>query len=157
MRRKTKLIWISFRFLLFAAAASLAAYIPFKYATQLHAIEGIYAFLFPLSSVVALAGLLLAFKPELGFNLPLWLRTATSAIAVGWIATGVICVPSLARTTLTAPFQGIFATFHMTAQHIFLSLSVTFMLLVPQAVYGWFRAPLPAAQEELEKTVPSEG
>ena len=52
-----------FRVALFAAALSLAAYIPYKYATQLHAITGLYAFLFPLASVLAAAGMLLAMKP----------------------------------------------------------------------------------------------
>ncbi len=151
-----KRLWLVFRVLLLGAAASLAAYIPYKYATQLHAIEGIYFYLFPLSSVVALAGILLAWKPELGFTLPIWLRTATSAIAVGWIATGVICVPSLAKTTMAAPLKGLFATFHMTTQHIFLSLVVTFMLLVPQAVHSWFRVEAKLPDRERE-TVPSEG
>lgn len=148
--------WRIFRFLVLAAAASLAVYIPFKYATQLHAIEGIYAFLFPLSSLVALAGIGLAWKPETAFRAPLWIRAAVSVVAVGWIATGVLCIPSLTRTTMAAPLAGFIATFHMTAQHVFLSLSVTFMLLVPHTVYGWFRQPTPEVDGSREKTVPSE-
>ena len=53
----------AFRIALFAAAASLAAYIPYKYATQLHAIQGLYAFLFPLSAILAAAGIALAVRP----------------------------------------------------------------------------------------------
>ena len=53
-----------FRAALFAAAASLAAYIAYKFATQLHAIDGLYAFLFPLSSLLAAAGIILAVKPR---------------------------------------------------------------------------------------------
>ena len=156
MSRDKAFAWRFFRFLVLAAAASLAVYIPFKYATQLHAIDGIYAFLFPLSSLVALAGLALAWKPALGLRIPLWLRAGTSVIAVGWIATGVLCIPSLTRTTMAAPLAGLFATFHMTAQHIFLSLSVTLLLLAPQAVHGWFRQPLPTPKKAVrEKAAPS--
>ena len=42
--------WL-FRIALFAAAARLAACIPYKYATQLHAVDGLCAFLFPLSAL----------------------------------------------------------------------------------------------------------
>ncbi len=157
MAERKQLSWNLFRFLLFAAAASLAAYIPFKYATQLHAIEGIYFYLFPLSSVVALAGILLAWKPVDAFRLPLWLKAATSAIAIGWIATGVVCIPSLAKTTMSAPALGLFATFHMVAQHVFLSLSVTFLLLVPHSFYAWFGKAVPAPEGEAAAEVaPSE-
>ena len=52
--------WWIFRTALFASAASLAIYIGYKYATQLHTLEGFYAFLFPLSSVLAVAGMVLA-------------------------------------------------------------------------------------------------
>ena len=81
-------LWGSCRFILLALVVSLPAYVPFKYATQLHAIDGLYALLFPFSSVIALAGIALAVRPALGFQLPLWLRAGVSVLSVGWIATG---------------------------------------------------------------------
>ena len=54
----------AFRIALFVAAASLALYIPYKYATELHAISGLYAYLFPLSGVLAVFGMILAVRPQ---------------------------------------------------------------------------------------------
>ncbi len=55
---------IFLRVILLLLAATLAFYIPFKYATQLHAATGIYAFLFPLSGLLAIAGITLSVKPQ---------------------------------------------------------------------------------------------
>lgn len=143
--------WLGFRILLLAAAVSLAIYIPFKYATQLHAIEGIYAFLFPFSSLVALTGIVLALRPDLAFNTPRVLSSAVGAISAMWIATGVVCIPSLMQTTLSTPMLGAFATFHMLGQHVFLSLGVIFLLLAPGFVYRIFGRPLPVAPESLKE------
>lgn len=131
-------LWTGFRITLFAAALSLAGYIPYKYLTQLHAIEGLYAFLFPLSTILVIAGLALSVRPDLAFRLPLLGRAITAAIAVGWMATGVLCVPSLTATALHSPLAGGFAMFHMITQHIFLSVSVAMLVLVPSATMVWF-------------------
>jgi hypothetical protein len=136
--RKRRPIWTAFRVALFAAALSLAGYIPYKYLTQLHAIEGLYAFLFPLSSILVVAGLTLSLRPDVAFRLPLVGRALIAAIATGWIATGVLCIPSLTRMALQSPVGGAFAMFHMVTQHVFLSLSVAMLVLVPSTMMTQF-------------------
>lgn len=137
-KRERRKAWNFFRFVLLAAAVSLLAYIPYKYATGLHATQGVYFYLFPLSGVVALLGIVLSVRPALGFRLPLWARAGVATVAMGWIATGILCIPSLTRMTLAAPLAGLFATFHMAAQHLFLSGAVVFLLLAPHSVYSLF-------------------
>ena len=136
------LAWI-FRGALFATAASLAAYIVFKYATQLHAITGLYAFLFPLSSVLAVAGIVLAVRPRTGCDCSTPMRAGAGALAVLWLATGVICVPSLIEMAADAPVNGTFAMFHMVAQHVFLSLSVLAFAFAPRAMLRLLGIPQP--------------
>jgi hypothetical protein len=123
---------IVFRVLLFAAAASLAAYIPYKYATQLHAIAGMYAFLFPLSGVLAVAGMWLAIRPQSSCSCNVPMRGGVSALTLLWMGTGLLCVPSLTMSVLENPAAGLFASFHMVAQHVFLSLSLLAFMLAPE-------------------------
>lgn len=132
--------WVIFRVALLAAAVSLGFYIPYKYATQLHAVQGLYAFLFPLSSVLVVLGIALSVRPELAFRIPGPGRAAVAALAAGWIATGMLCVPSLTKQAMSIPVAGLFATFHMLAQHVFLSLSVAALVVVPAAVFAQFGA-----------------
>ncbi len=121
----------TFRLALFAAAASLAVYIPYKFATQLHAITGIYAFLFPLSVLLAAAGIVLAVKPEKACDCGVSMRAGVGALSVLWLATGVLCVGSLAAAVMEHPMHGSIATFHMLTQHVFLSLSLIAFALLP--------------------------
>ena len=121
-----------FRIVLFAAGATLAAYIPFKYATQLHAVTGLYAFLFPLSSILALAGMVLAIRPQTGCDCSTIVRTGAGGLAILWLATGLLCVPSLTEMTLKSPAGGAIASGHMLLQHVFLSLSVLAFALLPR-------------------------
>lgn len=125
---------LTFRVLLFGAAASLAVYIPFKYATQLHAVTGLYAFLFPLSGLLAAAGIVLSLRPRAACALNLSMRFGLGSVAVLWSATGALCLPSLAASVARAPAAGLLATFHMTAQHLFLSLTVLAFAIAPQAL-----------------------
>ena len=136
------LVWI-FRGALFATAASLAGYIVFKYATQLHAITGLYAFLFPLSSALAVAGIVLAVRPRTACDCSTGTRAGFGALAVLWLVTGVICVPSLLELTADSPASGTFATFHMVAQHIFLSFSVLAFAFAPRAMVRILGVPAP--------------
>lgn len=122
--------WI-FRVALFAAATSLAVYIPYKYATQLHALSGIYAFLFPLSALLAAAGIVVAVKPEKACDCGVSMRAGIGALSVLWLATGVLCVSSLAVAVMDHPLHGSIATFHMLVQHVFLSLSLIAFALMP--------------------------
>lgn len=124
----------TFRLALFAAAASLAAYIPYKYATQLHAVEGLYAVLFPFSALLAAAGMVLALRPRTACQCSMSARAGFGALAVLWLGTGLLCVPSLMASVASAPAGGLLASFHMLAQHVFLSLSVLAFAVAPQAM-----------------------
>ena len=123
--------WI-LRAALFLAAASLAAYIPYKYATQLHAVTGFYAFLFPLSALLAAAGIFAAVKPDKGCDCSVPVRSGVAALSLLWLATGVMCVGSLTEAVIEHPMHGSIATFHMMAQHVFLSLMLLALALAPQ-------------------------
>ena len=125
--------WL-FRVALFAAAASLAAYIPYRYATQLHAVSGLYAFLFPLSALLAAAGLILAVKPAKACDCGATLRTSVAALAGIWLATGLLCVGTLAQSILANPLHGSIASFHMLTQHVFLSLALIAFAWAPQSM-----------------------
>lgn len=131
-----------FRCALFAAALSLAAYIPYKYATQLHAITGLYAFLFPLASVLVAAGMLLAMKPGKACDCSTMVRSGVGAVAALWMVTGVLCIPSLMEATSALPESGLFATFHMTVQHVFLSLSILAFAFAPRTMAKLLGVPI---------------
>jgi len=119
---------------LFATAASLALYIPYKYATQLHAIVGLYAFLFPLSALLAMAGLVFAVKPGKACDCGVTMRSGIAALSVLWLATGVMCAGMLTRAILEQPLQGSIATLHMLVQHVFLSLVLIAFAWAPESV-----------------------
>ena len=138
------------RIAIFAAAVSLLAYVPYKYLTQLHALRGLYAFLFPLSSFVAIAGIGIAIDSRIVLKLPWLARAGIGSIATLWLVTGILCVPSLVETALTSPATGLFAMFHMAAQHVFLSLAVVATLLTPQAAKRWLGDNLIIAPERAD-------
>ena len=121
----------AYRMALFAAAAWLAVYIPFKYATQLHAIDGLYGVAFPLSSLLAVAGMIFAWKPKAACDCGAPVRAGVGAIATLWLVTGMLCVKSLADGIVENPFRGTFATFQMVAQHVFLSLTLLAFAFIP--------------------------
>lgn len=123
-----------FRIGLFAAAASLAGYIPYKYATQLHTAQGLYGFMFPLSAVLAAAGIVLAFRPRKACDCSVGVRAGVGVLAGLWLVAGVICVPALAEAVAKNPAGGLFATFQMFAQHVFLSLSVLAFAVAPRTM-----------------------
>ncbi len=121
----------TFRVALFASAAWLALYIPFKYATQLHAVGGLYGFVFPLSSALALAGMILAWKPNSACDCSVPIRAGVGAIAALWLVTGMLCVNSLADGIAQNPLRGTFAAFQMVAQHVFLALGLLAFAFMP--------------------------
>ena len=136
--RKLSFAQVFFKAALLVSAVSLLVYIPYKYVTHLHALKGLYAFVFPLSPVVAVAGIALALFPQRVLKLPSFVRAGIISIATVWMITGLLCVPTLVGQTLLAPASGLFATFQMIAQHIFLSLSVVVLVLAPDVNRGWF-------------------
>ena len=131
-----------FRIALFGAALTLAAYVPYKYATQLHAITGLYAFLFPLASVLAAAGMLLAMKPGKACDCSTMVRSGVGAVSALWMVTGVLCIPSLMEATSALPTSGMFATFHMVVQHVFLSLSILAFAFAPRTMAKLLGVPI---------------
>lgn len=148
--------WMVYRIGMFLAAASLAVYIPYKYATQLHAISGLYALLFPLSGILAILGMVYAVRPGLALRTPVVLRAIVGGLAVGWIATGALCIPSLTEQVVQSPGAGLFAVFHMSTQHIVLSFLVAALALAPQALYRQFGVPVPElATDTAEEPAPA--
>jgi len=140
-----------FRVALFAAAASLAAYIPFKYATQFHVMKGFYGFVFPFSAILAVTGMALALKPAAACscNFGVSARAALGSVSVLWLVTGLLCA-----TTLVAKFpisigSGAFAVFHMTVQHIFLSATVFTFVVAP----AWMARKLAVADRSAAPSV----
>ena len=116
---------------LFLLAASLAVYLPYKYATQFHAITGLYAFAFPLSGVLAFASMALAVRPEAACSCSGSMRAGVGGIAALWMVVGLLCVPSLAEMIREMPLGGAFATFHMTMQHVVLSAAILAFAVAP--------------------------
>jgi hypothetical protein len=137
-----------FRVALFAAAASLAMYIPYKYATQLHAVEGFYALLFPLSALLAVVGMVVAVKPARARDCGVPMRSGVAALSVLWLATGLMCVGTLTAAVVEHPLHGSIAAFHMLAQHVFLSLALIAFALAPQRVARALGVATPAARPQ---------
>ena len=131
------------RALLFLSAASLALYIPFKYATQLHAITGLYAFLFPLSGLLAAAGIVLAVKPEAACDCSTMTRIGGGGLAMGWMATGLMCTASLTEMVKEMPLGGSIAMVHMLAQHVVLSMAILAFAIAPARTARMSGAPEP--------------
>lgn len=120
------------RFVLLASALSLAAYIVYKLATQLHATQGIYFAVFPLSSLLAAAGIVLATQPQTACSCSKMTRFTMGALAAGWAATGLVCSPALVEAIGNSPAAGLFATLHMLVQHVLLSGFIIAFALWPR-------------------------
>ena len=140
---RTQVLGRIFRAALFAAAASLAAYIGYKYATQLHAVQGLYAFLFPWSTLLATAGIVFAVKPQKACECGATMRSGIAALSLLWLAAGLMCIGALADAVVAHPLRGSIATFQMLAQHVFLSLALIAFAAMPGRVarFGLAGAP----------------
>lgn len=134
---------IVLRVVLFLSAATLALYIPFKYLTQLHATTGIYAFLFPLSGLLAIAGITLSVKPQTACDCSTMTRGGAGVLAVGWMATGLMCVSSLSEMVLEVPLGGTIAMVHMLTQHVVLSMAILAFAIWPRRTAILFGTPMP--------------
>jgi len=124
--------WKAMRLLLLLAGLSLALYMPWKAATQYASLESIYGPWFLQGAVVAVAGILFMARPGLAPGVPLWLRLGVGVAALLWMRTGLACTPSLVASIQQSVLSGGFATFHMMAQHIFLSAGVLGMAAAPK-------------------------
>jgi len=120
-----------FRSALFAAATSLAVFIFYKLATTLHATEGLYAFMFPWSALLALAGITLAVKPEASCDCSVPMRSGMGTIAALWMATGAMCGPHIVDMAAHSPMQALYVGSLMTTQHIFLSSVILAFAFAP--------------------------
>jgi len=129
------------RAILFLSAATLALYIPFKYATQLHAVTGLYAILFPLSGLLAMSGMVLAVKPEAACDCSAMTRIGGGGLAVSWMATGLMCTASLTEMVSEVPLGGTVAMVHMLAQHVVLSMAILGFAIAPRQTAHMFGAP----------------
>ncbi len=134
---------IFLRVVLFLSAATLALYIPFKYATQLHAITGIYAFLFPLSGLLAIAGITLSVRPQTACDCSTMTRGGAGVLAAGWMMTGLMCISSLTEMVQEVPLGGTVAMVHMLAQHVVLSMAIIAFAIWPRQTAISFGAPMP--------------
>ena len=140
---------IFLRVILFLSAATLALYIPFKYATQLHAATGIYAFLFPLSGLLAIAGITLSVKPRTACDCSTMTRGGAGVLAVGWMVTGLLCISSLSAMVREMPLGGTIAMVHMLAQHVVLSMAILAFAIWPRRTAILFGAPLPVPARDI--------
>ena len=153
--RRTQILRRLFRVALFAAAASLGAYIPFKYATQMHAVTGFYAFIFPFSALLAAAGIVAAVNPDKACDCGPTVRSGIAALSVLWLATGMLCVSALADGVMSHPLRGSLATFQMTAQHVFLSLSLIAFAWMPRRVAVALGAEAVSSRETVPSATPA--
>lgn len=128
----TKRRWKVIRALLVLAGLSLAFYMPWKALTQYDRLSDIYGPWFLQGMVVAVAGTLFAWRPGFAGRVPLLLRAAVAISALLWMRTGLACTPYLLKTIQTSLGPGLFAWFHMFAQHVFLSLGVVAFAIAPR-------------------------
>lgn len=151
------------RLALAITAISLWAYIPYRYAVRPPAGEGFlgtaYALLFPLASLLAAGALAIAVRPRL---LSRWneanrgviaTRWVVGAYAASWLVMGLACVPSLSALAAKAPMQGLFATLHMTAQHVFLGLVALTATRAPATLHSFLAGASTSSSEA--RTAPS--
>lgn len=153
--RQTHIFGWLFRVALFAAAASLAVYIPFKYATQLHAVTGFYAFIFPFSALLAAAGIVVAVKPQRACECGPTVRSGIAALSVLWLVTGMLCVSALVDAVMSHPLRGSMATFQMATQHVFLSLSLIAFAWVPRRMAAALGSEVVSPREPIPGATPA--
>ena len=131
---KTRRRWQVLRALLVLAGLSLMAYMPLKALTQYDKLSDIYGPWFLQGMVVAVAGTLFAYRPGFAARLPLVVRAAVAVSALLWLRTGLACTPHLITTIQASLGPGLVAWFHMSTQHVFLSLGVVAFAIVPKAL-----------------------
>lgn len=138
--------WNVFRALLLLSASGLMAYVAYRYTLFSPPDHGtLYGKIFPLALVLALLGITLAARPHLCEGMRGQRRKAAcSAVTVFggvWMATGVMCVRSLAAGMVAAPLGGAFDMLHMLSDHVFLPLAVCALAWAPARVARWLGAP----------------
>lgn len=136
-------------------AVSLWVYIPYRYATRPPEFDGAlgigYAILFPLSALLAWWAFRAGLAPDRVSALgegprARGLRGILGGYGAAWLVMGLMCVPSLAALSAVSPAQGLFATLHMTAQHVFLGLVAVTSAWRPHAMARLLDGTSPAAR-----------
>lgn len=128
------------RVLLALTAVSLFVYVPYRYVTRPPEFGGFlgtsYALLFPLSVLLAGLALQAAWRPRVLDRLESAGRGTAGRWGLGvyggaWVLMGLMCVPSLTALAAHSPVEGLFATIHMTAQHVFLGFGALAVAVDP--------------------------
>lgn len=136
-RRSRRSGWI-LRLALGLTALSLWAYIPYRYAVRPPVFDGfigaVYAILFPLSALLALGALAVAWRPAIVSRLRDTTLKAVGVFGGAWLLMGFLCVPRLTALTAVEPVKGSISMVHMTAQHVFLGVMAMAVAWLPQAV-----------------------
>lgn len=156
------------RVLLGLIALSLLLYVPYRYAVNppgFGSFSGaVYATLFPLSMVLAAAALVVSLRPGLlgrlrGGGLPgsAGFRWTLGLYGAGWMAIGMMCVPSLTALTASEPLQGLFAMTHMTAQHVVLGFAAIATAWRPDLVGSLLGVEMPDRARAAPATAATEG
>ena len=131
---KSRRRWRLIRWALLLAGLSLALYMPWKAVTSFDKLQDIYGPWFLQGAVVAVTGLFFTLKPGFAARLPLLLRAAVAISALLWMRTGLACTPHLIKTIQASLGPGLFASFHMFVQHIFLAAGVVAFAVAPRAL-----------------------
>lgn len=134
------------RVLFALTALSLLFYVPYRYAVRPPEFGGVfgtgYALLFPLSAVLAVATLAAAWKPDLLRGLDGAgsgsRRAALGLYGGSWVLMGLMCLPTLTALAAVSPVEGLFATIHMTAQHVLLGFGAVAVAVDPSTAAGIF-------------------
>jgi len=124
---------------LLLASLALFAYIVFRYTLYLPPDHGsVYGKIFPLATLLAASGIALAVQPFFLRDLPgpggTVLRAGLTGLSGLWMATGLLCVRSLARGAVAAPLGGTFDLLHLVSDHVLLPLGIVALVWVPAQV-----------------------
>jgi hypothetical protein len=147
--------WRGFRILLFLAGLSLVGYVGYRYSFFQPPDHGsLYGTIFPLSLLLAVVGMVLAFQPYALARVPgqagMALRSGLTVYGGAWMATGLMCASSLAKGMAEVPLGGSIDMLHMLFQHVFLPVAVVALAWAPERVGRWLGAreehPIAAAE-----------
>lgn len=146
-----------FRLALGAAAISLVAYVPYRYAVRPPRLHGImmsgYTILFPLAAILAIAALVVAARPatvEALGRAPAGLRAALAVFGLAWLVVGMACTPRMAMRAGAEPLVWGIAILQMTAQHVLLGLAAAAAAWRPDAVAALLLGHPPAGVRAVE-------
>lgn len=137
--------WMTFRAVLLLSGLSLVGYVAYRYTLfQPPSAGSLYGTIFPLSLLLAGAGIVLAVRPDTldqlrgprGFAV----RGGLTAFGAVWMATGAMCVASFARAIPEAPLGGTIDMVHMLSDHVVLPLGIAALAWAPARVARWLGA-----------------